>query len=213
MNRQTALFALSVCVAVRTVAWGQTPDPEACKDADFVQNQNLVIDACSVLIDGWQGERDRLAELLIARGNAYYDKGLSDSAIADFGQAIMLNPLSAEAHYGEGSAYAQKDRLDLALKEYNEAIRLNPKYIRAYNNRGYVYFQKGDVVAAFRDFSKAIDLNPSGSAWIFANRGEIFLLMGDCTRALHDFAQAQRLNPKYAIPETASSFCSAFRAQ
>ena len=213
MEKQVALFAFFVCATTPTIACSQTRDSDVCKDVDYVPNPTLVIDVCTNLINGWHGETEQLVNLLLARGSAYIDKGYSDQAIADFGQAIMLNPLSAEAHYDEASAYIQKDMPDLALKEYNEAIRLKPGYARAYNNRGYVHYQKGDLLAAFRDFSKVIDLDPTESATAFSNRGQVFLLVGDCANALHDFGEAHSLNSNYPIPQTSSWSCTVSQPQ
>ena len=48
-------------------------------------------------------------------------------ALADFNQAIQLNPELAEAYYGRGTVYFLKGDLDNALAYFNQAIQLNPK--------------------------------------------------------------------------------------
>ena len=54
----------------------------------------------------------------------------TDKAIADYTEAIRLNPKDAAAHCDRGRAYADKGDLDKANADYTEAIRLDPDYKR-----------------------------------------------------------------------------------
>ena len=59
-----------------------------------------------------------------------------EGAIADYTQAILLNPEYASAYNNRGFAkYNQKD-FEGAMVDYTQAILLNPKYAVAHNNRG-----------------------------------------------------------------------------
>ena len=57
----------------------------------------------------------------------YGDKGDYDRAIADYDEAIRLDPRYAVAYYNRGVAYCDKGDYDRAIADYNEAIRLDPK--------------------------------------------------------------------------------------
>ena len=70
------------------------------------------------------------------RGVAYTAKGDNDRAIADYNEAIRLDPKSRESLLNRGVAYRRQGRCDRAIADYNEAIRLDPKTPKAYNNRG-----------------------------------------------------------------------------
>src|SRR5262249_21929950 len=79
--------------------------------------------------------RERYAAL-VSQGNTSAGNHDYDRAIADYSEAIRLNPQYALAFDNRGNAYWNKADYDRALSDYNEAIRLDPKYASAYYNRG-----------------------------------------------------------------------------
>ena len=64
-------------------------------------------------------------------------------AIADYDQAIRLDPKDATAYNNRGSARYDRKEYDGAIADYDQAIRLDPKYATAYNNRGSARDAKG----------------------------------------------------------------------
>ena len=208
MARRVGLLAVILGISIRSLAAAQTTDDGACRNAVIDPNPDQVIRACSAIIEASSTMPAKLAVAFTSRGNAYYDKGLSDLAISDFDQALKLDPQNAEPFYDRGSAYFQKGNYDRALQEYDEAIKLKPDYVDAYNNRGDVYYQKGDVDRALQDVDKAVNLDPKQATSIF-NRGMLYFLKGDCTHAMEDFTTANGLNPKYDVPESAMTVCAA----
>ena len=76
------------------------------------------------------------------RGFARADKKEYDKAIADFSEAIRLDPKDATAYYNRGIAWAGKNEYDKAIADYSEAIRLDPKDASAYINRGAAWSYK-----------------------------------------------------------------------
>ena len=69
-------------------------------------------------------------------------KGDHDKAIADFTEAIRLNPKLAQAYYNRGMIYRKKGDHDKAIADFTEAIRLNPKDATPYISRGIAYAAK-----------------------------------------------------------------------
>ena len=80
--------------------------------------------------------RSQQCDAYYNRGVAYSDKGDTDRAIADFTEAIRLDPKYANAYVNRGVAYGDKGENDRAIADYTEAIRLDPKFAHAYCNRG-----------------------------------------------------------------------------
>ena len=70
------------------------------------------------------------------RGVAYGNKGDYDRAIADFTEAIRVDPKLATAFSNRGLAYEKKGSYDRAIADYNEAIRLNPIDATSFCRRG-----------------------------------------------------------------------------
>ena len=134
---------------------------------------------------------------LVNQGYTDTNAGDYDRAIADYNEAIRLDPKSAIAFSDRGVAYMRKGDLDRAFADYNEALRLNPTYGPAFSNRGVAYWKKGDNVRAFADYNEAIRLNPN-YAPAFSNRGFAYWTKGDNVRAFADYNEAIRLNPNYA---------------
>jgi Flp pilus assembly protein TadD len=124
-------------------------------------------------------------------------KGQPDRAIADFDQAIRLNPNFADAFYNRGNAYGRKGQPDRAIADFDQAIRLNPNYSEAFKDRGNAYDDKGQFDRALQDYDQAIRLNPN-LALAFYDRGLAYFSKGQYDRAIADYDQAIRLDPKYA---------------
>jgi Tfp pilus assembly protein PilF len=141
----------------------------------------------------------------LSSGNAHYEKDELDLALADYTQAIILNPKYAEAYNYRGKVYYKKNEAKLAIADFDLAIELNPKYAEAYNNRGLAN-SGGELfnTSAIDDFTKAIAFNPK-YAEAYYNRGlayyensTLFLNGKDMSLAIDDYTQAIALNPKYA---------------
>ncbi len=90
------------------------------------------------------------------RGTLYLKKGESDDAIADYNQAIRLDPKFAKAYTNRGVAHADKGELDKAIADYNQAIRFDPKFAKAYNNLAWIFATHPDP--QIRDGAQAVRL-------------------------------------------------------
>jgi tetratricopeptide (TPR) repeat protein len=131
------------------------------------------------------------------RGVAYADQGDHAHAIADYTQAIALNPDFANAYNNRGLAYHHQGSYIQAIADYTQAVALNPADADAYNNRGVAYADQGDHAHAIADYTQAIALNPD-FANAYNNRGIAYADQDDHAHAIADFTQAIALNPAIA---------------
>ncbi|MEK9149008.1 MAG: tetratricopeptide repeat protein, partial [Candidatus Desantisbacteria bacterium] len=95
-------------------------------------------------------------------GNFYANRGLAKSALkdypgalADYDQAINLNPNYALAYYNRGNAKSALKDYPGALADYDQAINLNPNYALAYYNRGNAKSALKDYPGALADYDQA----------------------------------------------------------
>jgi lipoprotein NlpI len=169
----------------------------AAADCDTPHDPEAAIIDCTQSINSgkWKG-RDQAANYTY-RGNGYRDKNDLDRAIADFNEAIRLDPKLAMAFLGRGLAFSDKGDNDRAIADFNEVIRLDPKFARAFTIRGIVFRDKGDLDRAIADFSEAIRIDPNSSLAYFA-RGLLSLFAGSAEKALADLDQASAHAPENA---------------
>lgn len=102
---------------------------------------------------GTSGE-DAAATALRQRGS---QRELAE-IIADYDQAIRMNPRLVYAWFNKGNIYYEMGDYTSALQCYAEAVRLDPAFGSAYFNRGITYLHVGNKRQAFADLSKAGEL-------------------------------------------------------
>jgi tetratricopeptide (TPR) repeat protein len=167
---------------------------------------DLQISGCTAVIQSGKYTGKNLAIAFNNRGVGYYKKQDYDRAIADYDQAIRVDPLPGVAaddrgrtgtnvYNNRGYAYFAKKDHARAIADYDRAIKVDPKDPLVYNNRGLAYSDTGEFDRAIADFGEAIRLDPK-YAVATNNRGIAFYAKRDYDRAIADFDQAIRLDPK-----------------
>ena len=68
--------------------------------------------------------------LLSAGLDLLAEKCETDDALADYNEAVRIDPKSAKAYDYRGIACFAKKDYDMAIADYSEAIRLDPKIVR-----------------------------------------------------------------------------------
>ena len=137
------------------------------------------------------------AETYYLRGNAKYELGLYDTAIADYAAAIRLKPDYVDAYVNRGAAKAALKQYDAAIADYTAAIRFKPDYAVAYYNRGNAKAELGQYFPAISDYDMAIRFKPD-YAVVYHNRGNAKYHLKQYAAAISDYDTAIRLKPDYA---------------
>jgi tetratricopeptide (TPR) repeat protein len=139
----------------------------------------------------------RIVDAYVNRGHYYmYGKEKRfDAALADFDQAIALNPRVAKVWFNKAVLLATMDRIDSALVCYDRAVEIKPDYSTALNNRGGLRLQKGDLAGAAADYSQSIAAAP-GYRDAYANRAMVYSMMQQYEKSVADSRRAIELDPK-----------------
>ena len=165
---------------------------------DYESSFNYLEDAVAYAYSYPQIPRAAHADALIARGMLESKIfGKNPEALADFNEAIGLDPESGSAYTSRGAFYDALGRTDEALADFNKAIELSPDKALSYYNRGTVYLELGENPEALADFNKVIELNHS-DAYAYNNRGVLYDKLGRMDEALADFNKVIEFDPNVA---------------
>jgi tetratricopeptide (TPR) repeat protein len=190
-------------IALLLPAAASADDPDVCRSDNKTAPVTAILDACTRLIaSGSYAGRD-LAGIILNRGNAYYNGQDYLRAMADYDEAIRLDPRASAGFSQRGNAYYAKGDLPHALADFNQAIALDMNNADAILGRGTLRLEAGDSDRAIVDFNAALLFKPTtvvyaAYAVAFRNCGTAFAEKGDQDHAIADFNEAIRLNPEDA---------------
>jgi tetratricopeptide (TPR) repeat protein len=195
MGRFARSISSFMLIAALGSAQAQAPPDDAalCR----TESGDAAIAACTRAISSGKLKDHNLAVAYDKRGVELDRKSESDKAIADYDEALRLDPGFAAVHLNRARVFRKKREFDRAIADYADAIRTNPKYALAYNGRGLIFSDKAEYDRAIADFDAAIALDPR-LAFTYANRAWSYRSKADYDHALADYNEAIRLDPKNA---------------
>jgi len=139
------------------------PPHSWCVNKDNAFSPDQRISGCTAAIESGRWSGQDLAWAFNNRGLAYQDKHDYDRAIADYDEAIRLDPKYDPAFNNRGAAYLAKGGHDRAIADLNEAIRLDPRDSGQYLNRGLANLYSGSLPKALADLNQSIELDPKSA--------------------------------------------------
>src|ERR1700737_2376818 len=175
--------AAMLSLAVLSPGWmlapvlAQTLKDRNCTGKSDIPDDQQIFGGSDAIKSGSFAGKD-LAAAFSNRGRAYHGKGDDDSAIADFDQAITIDPSSAVLFYRRSAVYFFKKDNDHAIDDCTKSLALDPNFALAYNGRGSAYAAKGDTDHAIADYDQAIRLDPK-AAYAFNGRGVAYHAKGE----------------------------------
>jgi len=103
------------------------------------------------------------ADYYYNKGHAGLQSGDHDGAIADYTQALKLDPKLVYALIARGAAYYSKGDYRSAVEDYSRSIELEPNDAGVFNSRGNAYRKMGDYDKAAADFEAALRIDPDNA--------------------------------------------------
>lgn len=133
----------------------------------------------------WRGE------VLAAQYRRTENQTALTQALADYDEAITLDPLNAASYYGRALVHLLDDDPELALGDLKKAVDISPTG-PYYRQRGEVYAKLDRCTEAVEDLDRAIDSIP----WqreLHALRGDTNARLSDSKAAIEDYRLALEL--------------------
>jgi tetratricopeptide (TPR) repeat protein len=130
-------------------------------------------------------------------GDALFQKGSVDEAIAHFQTALQIKSNYADAHNNLGNALLQKGSVDEAIAHFQTALHSKPGNAETHYNLGNALFQKGSVDEAIAHFQTALQIKPD-DAEAHNNLGTALFQKGSVDEAIAHFQAALQIKPDYA---------------
>jgi tetratricopeptide (TPR) repeat protein len=133
-------------------------------------------------------------------GNALFDGGQADAAMAEFRRAIAIRPDIAQIHHKLGMALARRGRYAEAVPEYELAVQIYPEFANAYFSLGNALANLGRPEDAIAHYRQALAIDPNRSefqinwALVLARQGRT----GEAVERLRKLMSAIRI----ALPLT-----------
>jgi tetratricopeptide (TPR) repeat protein len=143
------------------------------------------------------------------RGDAYHHKSRYDRAIANYYEALRLDPSNRAAYEAREDAiqfplsirmgsWRKHQEREEGIARWTEVIQRNPNDANAFYQRPLIHDDALDHDLAIPDFSEAIRLAPT-NAEFFVSRGGAYDAKHERVCAIRDYDEAIRLDPALAL--------------
>jgi tetratricopeptide (TPR) repeat protein len=129
-------------------------------------------------------------------GIAYADDFNLESALAEFTEAVRLDPNSAAARYNKGRVLLDLRRYPEAKPELETAVRLDPKSAEPWYLLGLIEKAAGNPNAAVEALQKSAALNPKSPDTLFV-LGQELLHSGDRDGAIAQWRKVIEVDPEH----------------
>jgi Tfp pilus assembly protein PilF len=133
-------------------------------------------------VDYFTGEiakNPEVADLYNRRAEAHTLRRDYDAAVADYGEALRLQPNERAFYNNRGRAFLAKKDYERAVADFDESIRLAPNYVFPYANRAAARTAQREYARAVEDYERALQLEPG----MFFAANNLAWLRGTCPDA------------------------------
>ncbi len=171
------------------------PQPTNKKKIILIASLGFITIVGAAIAYLWQYQFIAKVQALYKQGQELAKQGKQQAAIANYTEALKLNPKNASIYYQRGNSYYSQRAYEKAIKDYTAAIKIKANYNDAYYQRGLIYYELDDNEKAITDLTQTLRINPNYTK-AYDKRGQIYYEIGDYKNAIQDYSQSIRLNPK-----------------
>jgi len=129
--------------------------------------------------------------------NAQVDAGKPADAIANYQQALRLDPNSSQAHHNLGLALQAQGQTGAAIVEFRAALKLQPDYESAEHHLANRLADVGRLEEAIAHYETALQLDPN-HAETYNGLGICYAMQENYPEAERQFREAVRRKPGHA---------------
>lgn len=127
----------------------------------FKDSISLFTDVTDKALSGGGEPSPYLALPYTNRGQARNAGNDPEGAMADYSQAIAVNPGYSLAFSNRGNLYFNRGEFARAIEDYNRALELKPGASKPLSNRGAAHAGLGNYAQALEDLNKALEIEPT----------------------------------------------------
>ena len=138
--------------------------------------------------------RDQAKTLQDDADRAFVQKNYRDAA-TKYGQAIVLVPNNAYAHYRKGFAHFNLQERDEAINEFSVALSQGFRPVEIFRVRAFIYYEQKNYTAALDDIQKGLALAPKDILFL-KGLGEVQLELKKYPEALEALRRAELEAPR-----------------
>ena len=133
-------------------------------------------------------------DLYLQRASSFDGLGKQESAIADYSEAIKLQPSNPDLYLKRALLQKSMHNNDAALADFNQAVKLRPSLV---SWRATFHRDQGNSQGAIEDFSSAIATNKGcGKAAELCNRALVYADLDHHRKAIKDLSEALKIEPQ-----------------
>lgn len=153
-----AAAAVSLSLATSAAAQDLDANIDTCNNAEAPVAKEMA--ACTALIESGSLSPVNLAAAYFNRGKTNAQQKDYAGAVADYSEAIRLNPQGASAFESRGIIYAKQNDYDRAIADFSAAISVDPKDADALYYRSLAEKFTGRKAESDADLARAKAIDP-----------------------------------------------------
>jgi tetratricopeptide (TPR) repeat protein len=135
-----------------------------------------------------EGERPASASEYLVRGEMFLEHGKYEEAIADFTQALGLDPKNVGALAYRSIARVSLNDYDTAKRDLSAAEAIEPDNIALLNANAFIAEKKGDVSSAIDGYTKVLNKDSANSFALF-HRAQLYRSDWKYDAAIRDLSE------------------------